>query len=213
MANIMHWLVPKEEKFFEMLTEQASNALEGAKELKNFVANYDKFERSERKSKAQIIKNIEHKGDEITHKIIDKLNKTFITPIDKEDIHQMAVLFDDVIDLINAVAIRFVLLGIERIDSYIIKLVDIILEVVIELNKSILDLRKLKNMREHYVRIHSLENEADEVYHEALSELFHFYKNSIDIIKYKEIYELLEDITDKCEDVAHVVENIVVKHA
>ena len=213
MANIMHWLVPKEEKFFEMLTEQASNALEGAKELKNFVANYDKFERSDRKSKAQIIKNIEHKGDEITHKIIDKLNKTFITPIDKEDIHQMAVLFDDVIDLINAVAIRFVLLGIERIDSYIIKLVDIILEVVIELNKSILDLRKLKNMREHYVKIHSLENEADEVYHEALSELFHFYKNSIDIIKYKEIYELLEKVTDKCEEVTHVIENIVVKHA
>ncbi|MBI2656768.1 DUF47 domain-containing protein [Candidatus Woesearchaeota archaeon] len=213
MPNIMHWLVPKEEKFFEMLTEQSENALEGAKELRAFVNDYSKFERSERKSKAHVIKSIEHKGDEITHRIIEKLNKTFITPIDKEDIHQMAVLLDDVIDLINAVALRFVLLGVERIDGHIIKLVDIIHSSVAELNKSIPDLRKLKDMKGHYVKIHSLENEADDVYHEALSELFHFYKNSIDIIKYKEIYELLESITDKCEDVANVVESIVVKHA
>ncbi|MDP3766104.1 MAG: DUF47 family protein [Nanoarchaeota archaeon] len=213
MANIMHWLVPKEEKFFDMLTEQSENALEGAKELKDFVHNYTKFERSERKARAQVIKKIEHKGDEITHKIIENLNKTFITPIDKEDIHQMAVLLDDVMDLINAVALRFVLLGIERIDIFIVKLVDIILNSVTEVNKSIMDLRKLKDMREHYIKIHSLENEADEVYHEALSELFHFYKNSIDIIKYKEMYELLEKITDKCEEVTHVIESIVVKHA
>lgn len=213
MASIMHWLVPKEEKFFEMLSEQAENALEGAKELKDFVSGYDKLEKSGRKARAQAIKGIEHKGDEITHKIIDRLNKTFITPIDKEDIHQMAVLLDDVIDLINAVALRFVLLGVERTDSHINKLVDIILACATELNKGILDLRKLKSMNDHYVKIHSLENEADDVYHEALSELFHYYKNSIDIIKYKEIYELLEKITDKCEEVTHVIENIVVKHA
>ena len=213
MKRILHWIVPKEEKFFEMLSEQSENALEGARELKKFVNEYSKFERSERKAKAQLIKKIEQKGDEITHKVIEKLNKSFITPIDREDIHQMAVLIDDVIDLINSVALRFVLLGIERIDGYILKLADIILSSVTELNKSVLDLRKLKEMKEHYIKIHSLENEADEVYQEALSELFHFYKNSIDIIKYKEIYELLEQITDKCEDVAHIVENIVVKHA
>ena len=213
MTNIMNWLVPKEEKFFEMLSEQAENALEAAKELKVFVNDYSKFERNERKSKAQAIKNIEHKGDEITHKLIEKLNKTFITPIDKEDIHQMAVLLDDVIDLINAVAIRFVLLGIERVDNHIIKLVEIILSQVTELKKGILDLKKLKDMKEHYVKIHSFENEADDVYHDALSELFHYFKNSIDIIKYKEIYELLERVTDKCEDVANVIESIVVKHA
>ena len=211
MKKIIRWLFSKEEKFFEMLKEQAENTLEGAKELKSLINNYDKLERNERKSKAQIIKNIEHKGDEITHKIIDKLNKTFITPIDKEDIHQMAVLLDDVIDLINAVAIRFIILGIERIDEYITKLVDIIYNAVSELSKSVSDLKNLKDMKEHYAKIHNFENEADDVYHEALSELFHFYKNSIDIIKYKEIYELLESITDKCEDVVHVVENIVVK--
>lgn len=213
MAGIMHWLIPKEEKFFEMLTEQSQNVLEGAKELKNFVDNYPGFERSERKSRAQAVKKIEHKGDEIAHGIINKLNKSFITPIDKEDIHQMTVLLDDIIDLINAVALRLVLLGIERIDNYINKLVDIILQAVTEINKSIAELKKLKHLKEHYVKIHSLENEADDVYHEALSELFHFYKNSIDIIKYKEIYELLEKITDRCEDTSHVIEAIVVKHA
>ena len=205
--------MPKEDKFFEMFIEQSEYALEAAKELKSFIDNYPKFEGKEGEFKARVIKSIEHKGDELTHRIIEKLDKTFVTPIDKEDIHQMAVLMDDVIDLINAVALRFVLLGIKRIDSYITKLVDIILNAVSELNRSITDLKKLKNMKEHYVKIHSLENEADDVYHEALSELFHFYKNSIDIIKYKEIYELLEGITDKCEDVTNVIESIVVKHA
>lgn len=213
MANIIHWLLPKEEKFFEMLAEQSENVIEGAKELKAFVNNYHKFERKERKSKAQAIKNIEHKGDEITHKIIGKLNSTFITPIDKEDIHQMAVLLDDIIDLINAVAVRFVLLGVERIDDHITKFVDIIHSGVEEIHKSMFDLKKLKDMKEHYIKIHSLENEADEVYHQAISDLFHFYKNPIDIIKYKEIYELLEKITDKCEDVTNIMESIVVKHA
>ncbi|MBI3027607.1 DUF47 domain-containing protein [Candidatus Woesearchaeota archaeon] len=212
MVSIMRWLLPKEEKFFEMLSEQAQNVLEGAKGLKDFVSDYEKLERSGRKSNVQSIKSIEHKGDEIAHNILEGLDKTFITPIDKEDIHKMTVLLDDVIDLINAVAARFVLMGVERIDKHIIKLADLILNAVGELNKSIVDLKRLKDMKEHYIRMHSIENEADEVYHDALSDLFHYYKNSIDIIKYKEIYELLEKITDKCEDVTHVIESIVVKH-
>lgn len=213
MANIMRWLVPKEEKFFEMLAEQSQNALEAAKELKTFVDEYPKFERSERKAKVQSIKNIEHKGDELMHKLIEKLDRSFIAPINKEGIHQMAVLIDDITELVNEAALRFILLGIERIDSYITKLVDVIVNAVSEISKSISDLKKLKHLKEHYVKIHSLENEADDIYHDALSELFHFYKNSIDIIKYKEIYELLGKITDKCEDVAQVIESIAFKHS
>ena len=205
MASILRWLVPKEDKFFEMLIEQSENVLEGAKEFKNFVSIYHELSSRERKSKAQFLKSIEVKGDEIAHKIIEKLDKTFITPIDKEDLHRMTVLLDDVIDLINAAALRLVILGIERIDDPITKLVNIIYSSVNELHKNILELRKLKRVKGHYVKIHSLENEADDIYHEALSELFHFFKNPIDIIKYKEIYELLEKITDKCEDVTHVM--------
>ena len=213
MTNIIHWLLPKEEQFFDMLAEQSRNALDGANELKIFVSNYHKFDNLDRKSKCKAIKKIEDKGDEITRKIIDKLNTTFITPIDKEDIHQMAILLDDVIDLIDAVVLRFALLGIERIDTYILKLVNIIVGAVSEINKSIADLRKLRNMKEHYIKMHRLENEADDIYHEALAELFHFYKNPIDIIKYKEIYEILERVVDKCDNLTRVIESVVVKHA
>lgn len=207
MKRIMHWLVPKDHKFFEMLAEQSENAIEAAKELKNFIDNYSDFERSERKSRIHVIKNIEVKGDEITQEIIEKLNKASRVPIGKEDIRQMAILLDDIPDLINAVASRFVVLSIERIDDYIIKLVDIINNIVNEVNKAISDLKRLKGAEEHYVKIIGFEKEADEVYQEALSELFHFYKNSIDIIKYKEIYELLEKIADKCKDVANIIKN------
>ena len=213
MAGIMHWLVPKEVKFFELLMEQSENSLEGAKELRNFIYGYAKFDKPERKSKVAAIKSIEHKGDDLSHKIIEKLNRSFITPIDKEDIHHLTMLLDDVTDLINATALRFILLGIENIDDYTRKFADIIVEAVGEMHKNILDLRKLKHAKEHYARAHKLERDADDLYHMALSDLFHFYKNPVDIIKYKEIYELLEKVTDKCEVISRVVESIVVKHA
>ena len=213
MKRIMNWLVPKEEKLFELLAKQSENALKAAEELKEFVRDYEKSSRSERKSKSNSMKSIERKGDEIAHEIMEKLDTTFITPIDKEDIHRMTVLLDDVVDLIDTATLRFVILGIERIDNHIIKLVSVTHQSVEELNKAVADLKKLKHVKEHYVKIHSLENEADEVYYNALSELFHFFKNPIDIIKYKEVYELLEGVTDKCEDVANVIESIVIKHA
>ena len=209
----MNWFIPQEGQFFELLARQSENALDAATELKNFVENYEKYSSHERKSKSNSMKEIERKGDEIAHSIMEKLDTTFITPIDKEDIHRMTVLLDDVVDLINSATLRFVLLGIERIDKHIIKLVNIINHSAAELNKSVADLKKLKHVKEHYIKIHSFENEADEVYYEALSELFHFYKNPIDIMKYKEVYELLEGVTDKCKDAANVIESIVVKHA
>ena len=212
MANILSWLMPKEEKFFEMLKEQSNNALESAKELKSFVDQYAQFDRKERKSRAQIIKNIEHKGDEITHKIIDELNNR-AAPIDKEHAYKIAISLDEIIDLANTVAFRFVLFGVERIDKYITKLVDIVLNAVGEVNKIISDLRKPKGIKEHLAKIYNLEKEADETYHEALSELFHFYKNSIDIIKYKELYELLEKITDKCKEISRIAEVVAFKYA
>ncbi len=213
MANIMRWIAPSEHKFFEMLAKQSENALCGAKELKGFVMDYSKLERNERKSKSHSISLIEAKGDEITRSIMEKLNQAFRAPIDKHEIQQIAVFVDDVMDLINAVSLRLVLFGIERIDVYIIKLADIVERAVSELTDGILDLIRQKGMKEHYLKIRSLEKDADDAYHEALSELFHFYKNSIDIIKYKEIYGLLEEITDKCEDAAHVIESISVKRA
>ncbi len=212
MVNIINWLVPQEKKFFEMLVKQSEIAVEAAKELKDFVDNYYKFERSERKSKSEAIKQIELKGDESAKKIIEKLNKKYITPIDKEEIRQMVVLIDDVTDLINAVALRFVIFGMERIDAHIVKLAEIANNSVAEMSRSLLDLKKVKDVNEHYSRIHKLETEADEIYSKGIDELFHFHKNHVDIIKYKEVYELLEKITDKCEDVINVMQSLVSKH-
>ena len=212
MKRIMQWLAPKEKKFFEMLAEQSQNVLEASKELKIFVDDYSNLERGERKTRAYVIKRIEQKGDDISKRIFEMLNKDIRMHSNGQGIKRTAVLLDDIADLINAVASRFVILGIERIDKPMLKLIDIANAAVIEVNKIILNLKKLKKMEEQ-LKVYDLEREADDIYHEALSELFHFHKHSIDIIKYKEIYELLEAIIDKCKDVSNAVEDIVAKHS
>ena len=211
MKGIMQWIVPKEKKFFDMLIEQSENAIEAAKELKIFVNNYHKFERKERKEKVSAIKNIELKGDEISKKIFQSLNENFRTSVDKDCMRKMAVLLDDITNLINATALKLVIFGVERIDNFIIKLVEIINRIVSEVSKSISISRKLKKFGINYAEIQSLEREADDIYHEALYELFQFHKHSIDIIRYKEIYELLEAIVDKCLHAANIIEDIAAK--
>lgn len=148
----------------------------------------------------------------MTHNIIGTLDKTFITPIDKEDIHRLATLLDDVIDFIYATSLRLVIFKIKFIDSHIKNLTEIILEIVKKIDNSILEISKLQNMSQFYVDVHTLENKGDDIYHTAIAKLFDK-KDPIEIIKYKEIYEFLENITDKCEDIANVIESIVVKHA
>ncbi|MEK6868812.1 MAG: DUF47 family protein, partial [Nanoarchaeota archaeon] len=106
MVNLIHWFLPKEKQFFLMLREQASNVADGANEFKSLIDNYNNLSYVEKKSAAKKIKDIENKGDNITHEIIENLDKAFITPIDKEDIYRLATLLDDVIDLINAASIR-----------------------------------------------------------------------------------------------------------
>jgi len=212
MANIVQWLLPKEQKFFDMLKEQSSNALDGAKSLKSLVDNYDRLEDLDKIECIKKIKSIEHKGDELAHEIIGILNKTFVTPIDKEDIHNLAMLLDDVIDLVHVAAERFVIFRIEKVDGYIKKLTEIALDIINRIDEGILEVSKLKNMREFYIDVHTLENKGDDVFRAALVQLFDK-KDVVDIIKYKEIYELLENVIDKCEHIANVIESIVVKHA
>lgn len=213
MKKIIHWLVPKEKKLFEMLAEQSEIVLQSTKDLKIFLDEYPKLERSGRKSRVQSIKRLEHKADELARNIVSRLDKSFAMPIDKEHIYKIASLLEEISDLISNAALKFVILSIERIDDYIIKLVGVVCSITEELNQSIANLRKPKALGEHYKKIYSLENEADEIYHEALSELFHFYKNSIDIIKYREIYEILEQAINKCRDIADVMDRICAKHS
>ena len=212
MKKIMRWLVPQEKELFDMLAEQSQNVVESAKELKKLLDDYSKIERGERKARVYAIKKIERKGDEVSKKIFERLNRNSRTFIDKEYIQQMAVILDDIIDLINTIASRFVVLSIERIDDSMTKLVAVINSIASEVNESILDLKKLKNMEEHCRKIRELEETADKIYQAALSELFHFYKNSIDIIKNKEIYDFLEDTADRCKDFANLIDDIAANH-
>ena len=148
----------------------------------------------------------------MTHKIIGILDKTFITPIDKEDIYRLAMLLDDVIDYIENTSQRLIIFKISRIDSHIKNFTNVVLEIVKKIDHGLIEISKLTNMKEFYIDVHTLENKGDEIYHNALAELFDK-KDFVYIIKYKEIYEFLEEIIDKCEDIANVMESIVVKHA
>ncbi len=212
MTNIVHWLLPKEEKFFHMLQEQCSNVVNGANEFNDLIYNYNKLSYSKKNYLIKKIKDIEDKGDSLTHNMIDTLNTTFITPIDKEDIHQLTVLLDDVLDLICATSRRLIVFKIIRIDGHIKNLTDVVLEIVKKIEQGIAGIGKLKNMSEFYIDVHTLENTGDDLYYDALAKLFDK-TDAIEIIRYKNIYEFLEEIIDKCEDVANVMESIVVKHA
>ena len=212
MANIVHWLLPKEEKFFHMLKEQSSNAVDGANEFKNLVYSYNRLSYSKKIGLVKRIELIEDKGDDLTHNILGVLDKTFITPIDKEDIHELAELLDDVIDLINKTSKRLIVFKVVKIDSQIKNLTNMVVEITKKIDHGIMGVKKLRNMNEFYIDVHTLENKGDDLYHTALAKLFDK-KDAIEIIKYKEIYEFLESILNKCEDIANVIESIVVKHA
>ena len=212
MTNLINWLLPKEKKFFLMLKDQASNVVDGANEFKAFIDNYNTLNEVKKRDFVKRIKEIESKGDNITHNIIGSLDKTFVTPIDKEDIHKLAMLLDDVIDSVYATSIRLVIFKIGKIDNHIRKLAEVILETIKKIELGVIGVSKLRTMNRFYIDIHTLENKADDIYHEALDDLFNK-RNPIEIIKYREIYEFLENITDKCEDIANVIESIVVKNA
>lgn len=212
MTNLVNWLLPKERKFFLMLKTQASNVVDGSNEFKNLIDNYNTLNHAKKNDFIKRIKEIESRGDNLTHDIIGSLDKTFITPIDKEDIHKLSMLLDDVIDSIYATSIRLNIFKIGKIDDYIKKLTGIVAEIIEKTELGVIGISKLRTMNRFYIDIHTLENKADDIYHEALDNLFN--KNDpIDIIKYKDIYDFLENITDKCEDIANVIESIVVKHA
>ena len=212
MKKIVSWLAPKDKKFFIMLNEQAENALEAAKQLKEFIDNYDKIERKGRQSVAQSIKSIEARGDALTSAILEKIDRNFKTPFEGGDVKQIAILLDDILDLTSRAASRFFILSVERINDHILRLAEISVKLVNELKEMISDLKELRIVKEHYLEIYRLEKDADNLFNESLSELFHFYKNPVDIMKYREIYEILESLADKCKDVANAVESLSIKH-
>ena len=202
-------LFPKEQKFFELFRQDAANLKAGVLALQELVNNYEDVEK-----KYQHIKDIEHQGDVITHEIFTKLRETFITPLDREDIHGLASGLDDVLDCIEGVASRMFYFKIARPTPEVKKLVDIFSKAVQQIFEAIDNLESLGHVHAFCKQINILEYEADVVCREAIADLFEKTEKVEDIkalIKLKEIYSRLEVAADRCEDVANVIEGIIVK--
>ncbi len=207
----MPWLVKKEEAFFDMF-ERATKNLSDSVEL--FVGMIKDFKGLEKG--VQRLDELEHEGDIITHEIMDRLNRTFITPIDRDDIHAIAAGIDDVLDLTEEVADRIFLYKLEKPTQHLVQMAQILHQAVGEVSKAITSLRDLKRPRrilDYAIEINRLENEADMLLKMAMVELFEKTTSPLEVIKWKEVYESVEKAIDKCEDMAVVIESVVVKNA
>lgn len=213
LNSIFQYFVPKDKKFFPLFEQASTNLIDIANAL-NEAVNSDNLE--QRKLLYKRVKDLEHKGDDITHQIHLELGKNFITPFDREDIHTLASALDDIADYIFDSANRMELYHVDIITEPIKELSALIVEAVVALSKGMHELRNLKNVRsiaDACVRVNSVENKADYVYNKAVGDLFLYEKDAIALIKYKEVLSTLETATDMCEDVANVLESILVKNA
>lgn len=201
-------LIPREDEYFTLFTEMTESIHEGANALVAMMEDAsESFEAHTKK-----IKDAEHACDELTHKITTKLNKSFITPFDREDIYMLVVALDDVLDYIDAGARAIVMYDIREINNHAKHFAKVIQSLAMELHSAVSMLAKPNGMNQHIVEIHRLENEADDVYFRAIGELFRNQNNPIELIKWKEVYEILEAATDRCESVANIIETVILKH-
>lgn len=201
-------LVPKTQKFFDMFAEMCGNIVEGAKLLETILR-----ENKDLEARVQQLHDIEHKGDDMTHAIITKLNQTLITPFDREDIHRLASSLDDVLDFIYGAGERLVVYKIARPPKAAAELAALIVQQGSALNKGVSLLEKSGDVLPHCVEVNRLENVADKVAREAIANLFEGEKDPIQLIKLKELFEVLETATDKAEDAANVLETVSLKSA
>jgi uncharacterized protein len=207
-------LIPQDDRFFDLFNRSAANNLEGAAVLNELLTNYVDIDR-----KARHLKAIEHTGDEITHEVFRALNRTFVTPLDREDISHMAAALDDVIDWIEEVARRVRLYRIDEPTPIARQFGKVILEQCEQIAKAVplLEARKFGDAMDHSTQeIHRLENEGDDLLADAVATLYDGVTEVPQLIKamrWGDIYQLLEDTTDKAENVATVLSNIAIKHA
>jgi predicted phosphate transport protein (TIGR00153 family) len=202
--------IPREERFFELFQDQAKNVVKGAELLVALVADHTRAGDLRRE-----IEEVEHEGDITTHEIADRLNRTFVTPFDHEDIHALAGRMDDILDNIEATADRMFLYEAGEASPEMVGLVDVLAESTKALEKAVEGIQDIaKNARrimDYCIEIHRLENVGDEESRLALAELFKG-SDALHALKWKEIYDHVEEAIDKCEDVASILEGIVVKH-
>jgi len=201
-------LVPRDNYFFKEFISLAEEVRSGSRVLKQMIASDPPDI-----SKVELIKEIEHACDRCTRAIIDRLNRTFVTPLDREDIHALASSLDDVMDAIDAAAAVIRLYKIAHVRAGAKRLVDIVCDSTDGITQALQALERRDGVLEMAARIKQLEHEADRVHQDAIVELFDQERDPIAVIKWKEIFDFLEAATDRCEDVANLLEGVVVKHA
>lgn len=201
-------LLPREDIYFTLFAEIGEKITEAADLLLEMM----KSNREEFETYAKRIKNVEHACDELTHAVTTKLSTSFITPFDREDIYTLAVALDDIVDYIDAAARAMLMYDVKESTEHARRFAVVIQSLSFELNELLGTLSKPHNITTHLVEIHKLENEADDIYFQAVGGLFHNETEPLTLIKWKELYELLEYATDRCESVANIVESIILKH-
>lgn len=206
------FLLPKENSFFDLFDKQADYAVQAAVHFAKMVADYKVDE-----TEVGIMKEIEHLGDEVTHQIMDQLNNTFITPFDREDIHDLAKEMDDIVDMLYTITKRlrvYKILSMERNLSEFARVIEMSVKGVSQAVKGLRNMKQSKEILKACIEVNNLENLGDKMRDDMLGELFEKYaKDPVAVMKWKDIYQDAETVLDICEDAVHVVESILVKHA
>ena len=208
MPSLLRWFMPEDGEFFVLFEKQAENIVSGAQAFARMLEHFTGVP-----EQIQSIKAIEHTGDEITHQLFRKLNQTFITPFDREDIHELGSTMDDVIDLIDAAASRFALYRITHVRSDTLNLCKVLAAATVEVKEAVHAMQSPDKALNHVIEINRLENESDRICRTLIAQLFDEERNPVEIIKWKEIFEVMETAVDKCEDVSNVIESVILKNA
>lgn len=213
LDKIIQRLLPHDESFYKFFEEASQNLVNAAALLKDLSLAKEGLDREKL---VMQIKELEHHGDNLTHKIFSELNSTFVTPFDREDIHQLTSALDDVLDHMDGTASRISLYKIKKYPESMLRLVDVLQLSITELHRGVgmlRDLNKTNELQRVFQKINEYENNADAIFENGVADLFDREKDAVQIIKLKEILVGLETATDKCEDAANVLEGIYIKHA
>lgn len=201
-------LIPRDEKFFDLFDEIALRLVRAAKLQQQLFSDPTRMVEH-----VGAIKAVEHEADVLTHTVITRLNRSFITPFDREDIHELASRLDDVVDLIDGTARRAVMFRITTVREPARLLADVIVRAADSLEKAVVAIKKPKTVIERGQEVKTLEEEGDAIYHEAVGKLFDGGEDPIEVMRWKELYDTMERTLDQCEDVANVLESIALKNA
>lgn len=208
MPGLLQKLLPRDQSFFQMFIQQSENVRAGAQAMVDMLQDY-----SDPPTAASRVETYEHTGDAIAHDIMKRLNQTFITPFDREDIHELASRIDDVIDLVDAAATRLVTYRVQTIRPGVLDLATTVRDATAQIVAAVRVLEEEDHILDHCIEINRLENVADRQCRQLIAQLFDQEKDPVQIIKWKEIIETLEFAADKCEDVANVIETVTLKNA